>query len=144
MQKRARTCGMSTSAWVLAKLLPSKQQEFQDLVDRLAHTDQPSFELAALNDFLAGLDGNEIAEVLMERPRAQLSPLPANQVAAMVEHVAYLRGVPVPGWVNQVEPLQEPYFATALVSLRLHLLVNSPLAFRRRNLYVDATVGDRV
>jgi len=40
--------------------------------------------------------------------------------------------------------LAEPWFATTLQSLRLHLLRVAPAAFRRRNLFVDAGAGGRV
>jgi len=40
--------------------------------------------------------------------------------------------------------LEVPVFATDLASLRAHLLRASPVAYRRRNLFVDAAVGDRV
>jgi hypothetical protein len=41
-------------------------------------------------------------------------------------------------------PLAEPYFATSLKSLREHLLVAAPIPFKRRNIFVDASVGARV
>jgi hypothetical protein len=43
-----------------------------------------------------------------------------------------------------VPPLDEPHFATPLRGLRLHLLRASPVAFKRRNIFVDSSVGDRV
>jgi hypothetical protein len=43
-----------------------------------------------------------------------------------------------------VEPLERPWFAVPFASLRPHLLSAAPIAFKRRNLFVDATVGDRV
>jgi hypothetical protein len=38
----------------------------------------------------------------------------------------------------------EPSFATEPPGLRLHLLRSAPVAFMRRNLFVDASIGDRV
>ena len=49
-----------------------------------------------------------------------------------------------PEWCRSVRPLAEPVFTTELVSLRLHLLLHAPIPFRRRNIFVDASVGDRV
>jgi hypothetical protein len=40
--------------------------------------------------------------------------------------------------------LPQPVFGSELKALRLHLLTNSPPAFRRRNIFIDATLGDRV
>jgi uncharacterized protein (DUF1778 family) len=144
IRRQARAAGMSVSAWVLLRLLPPKQQILRGLLVDLSRAEQPTLELAALSDFLATLDGDEMSRVLVEPPGVSLPPLLANQVAAMVEHAAYRKGAPVPQWVHDVAPLQEPYFASTLGSLRLHLLTRSPPAFRRRNMFVDATVGDRV
>jgi hypothetical protein len=35
-------------------------------------------------------------------------------------------------------------FGSTLVSLRLYLLTHSPPPFRRRNIFIDATVGSSV
>jgi hypothetical protein len=94
IRRRARAAGVSVSAWVLGVLLPPKQQDFQDLVLQVSRAEQPSFELAALNDLLSSLTGEEMRTALAEPPRVRLSAVLANQVAAMVEHAAYLRGAP--------------------------------------------------
>jgi len=62
----------------------------------------------------------------------------------MVEQATCRKGVRPPSWVNDVPPLESPLFASDLESLRAHLLRVSPIPFRRRNLFVDAAVGDRV
>ena len=48
-----------------------------------------------------------------------------------------------PRWVDEIPPLRIPWFASELASLRLHLLTSSPPAFRKRNLFVDSTLGGR-
>ncbi|HTY49830.1 MAG TPA: hypothetical protein VMB48_09070 [Steroidobacteraceae bacterium] len=40
--------------------------------------------------------------------------------------------------------MSEPAFGSELRSLRLHLLTQSPPAFRCRNIFIDASVGERV
>jgi hypothetical protein len=40
--------------------------------------------------------------------------------------------------------LTEPVFGSELQSLRLYLLTHSPPPFRARNIFIDATLGDRV
>jgi hypothetical protein len=62
----------------------------------------------------------------------------------MVEHAALQKGVSPPEWAHDVEPLKAPAFAVPFPRLRSYLLLSSPVAFKRRNLFVDATVGDRV
>jgi hypothetical protein len=55
-----------------------------------------------------------------------------------------MKGVTPPTWAGSVEPLDRPHFATPLRSLRLHLLRASPVPFKRRNIFVDSSVGARV
>ena len=62
----------------------------------------------------------------------------------MIEHAAHQKGEAPPAWVHDVEPLERPWFAVPFASLRPYLLRVAPVAFKRRNLFVDATVGDRV
>jgi hypothetical protein len=62
----------------------------------------------------------------------------------MVETAAHRHKVPPPDWTLAVQPLSEPAFGSPLQSLRLHLLVAAPPAFKRRNIFVDSSVGDRV
>ncbi len=73
-----------------------------------------------------------------------LPPLYRNYVAAMVEQAAQLKGVSPPRWTQEVEPLEEPYFAATFRYLRPHLLRVSPVPFKRRNIFIDSGLGDRV
>jgi hypothetical protein len=68
----------------------------------------------------------------------------ANYVAAMVEQAAQRAGVSPPTWTAAISPLDRPYFAVDLPGLRLHLLRASPTPFKKRNLFVDAGLGNRV
>ncbi len=63
----------------------------------------------------------------------------------MVKLAAHRRDVPPPAWVRDVEPMEtEPRFATPLAGLRLHLLRTAPVPFKRRNIFIDSSIGDRV
>lgn len=134
---------MTVSAWVLGRALPSKASTFQRLLEQLRIASDPSFVLASLNDFLAALGADELPSAVEAAPSARLSSLLRTYLAAMVEHAAAGKGVAVPRWALETPALEQPYFASQLRSLRLHLLTSSPPAFRRRNLFVDASVGDR-
>ena len=104
---------------------------------------EPRFALAELNALLAGFSAGELRTAVAEFPAA-LSDFLRNYVAAMVEHACARRAVPVPAWTRAVEPLSEPVFGSELQSLRLYLLTQSPPAFRRRNIFIDSSVGGRV
>jgi len=49
-----------------------------------------------------------------------------------------------PAWTRAIAPLTDPMFGSALSSLRLYLLTHSPAPFRRRNIFIDSSVGSRV
>jgi hypothetical protein len=134
---------MDVSAWVLGRLLPAARLRFVSLVAVLVREPMSPFVLAELHDLLESLARADFGSAVDVLPRGELDEVSANQLAAMVETRAARLGVFPPQWACEVEPLREPWFPTALRTLRLHLLCNSPPAFRRRNLFVDATLGDR-
>ena len=145
IRQRAQGAGMNVSEWVLKRLLPPVEDEFQKLCGELAA--QPEFRsygLAHLHDFLARLDALDFSLAVHEAPAAPLAEFEANYVAAMIEHAAHLKEAPPPDWTGEVPPLEEPWFGAPEQSLRLYLLTVSPPPFRRRNLFVDSSIGDRV
>lgn len=117
---------------------------FSELALKL-HSDEPrAYALAELSDFLEGLNGAEVSNVLAEAPPIPEDPVWANYLAAMVETALHRKPMFGPTWLAQIPPLKDPWFASNLVSLRLYLLCVSPPAFKMRNLFVDSTIGDRV
>ena len=102
---------------------------------------RPAYALAELNDLLTAAEGDQIP--LLDEPPIADSYL-ANYVAAMVELAAHRRGVLPPSWTSAIAPLPEPRFAVPWMSLRPHLLLESPVPFRRRNIFINASLGDRV
>lgn len=139
----AARAGVDMSEWVLSRLFAAEAVEFAELLGALRHSPNVSFVFAALADFLEELPAMRFEQAVAAGPSG-LSPYRANYLAAMVEHAAYRKGVLPPLWVTNIAPLGGPVFGTELMGLRLHLLTASPPAFRRRNIFIDATVGDRV
>lgn len=145
LKRLAGRAGQGVSAYVLARALPPPAGErFRELVALLADEAERRFALAELNAFLTTTPRAELAKAVADAPLTGVPPLFQNYVAAMVEMAAHRKGVPAPAWTRDVEPLAEPYFASDLPGLRLHLLRASPVPFRRRNLFVDSSLGDRV
>src|SRR5262249_21339285 len=97
-----------------------------------------------LSDFLSALSTEAFETAVAGADVRHLSPHVANILAAMVETMAVRLGAVAPPWTKAIKPLAEPYFASDLKALTAHLLMNSPPAYRRRNLFVDSTLGDRV
>jgi hypothetical protein len=144
IQSEAARAGMDVSKWVLRQALPPVSARFQALCADLASAADASYVLAEINDFLTGLSGRVLQRAVAEEPATPLPPFEAAYVAAMVECAAAVKRVSPPGWTRSVPPLETPWFATSLTRLRLHLLLASPAPFRRRNLFIDSSVGARV
>jgi hypothetical protein len=143
LKRLARSAGFDVSAYVLMRALPQRRAPWDALVAALADDPAPSHRLAELHDLLAAASASEFDEVVGSGPPSGAALWLRAYVAAMVEHAAHEKGVAPPAWVMEVPALEVPWFATDLKALRPHLLRASPVAFRRRNLFVDATVGAR-
>jgi hypothetical protein len=144
IQRAATRAGMDMSAYVLAQVLPPPAAQFRDCVRECADSDSPRFALAELNSFLSNLTAGELRDAIAAPLPSGLSPFLGNYIAAMVEYAGAQRGVAVPAWARSIAPLTEPVYGSELLSLRLYLLTHSPPPFRARNIFIDATLGDRV
>lgn len=144
LKRLARRSGQDLSSFVLARALPSAALRLDAILRALDEPDSERFALAELNDLLVGLGPAELVDVMGGADVRRYSPYLQNYVAAMVELASQRNGVAPPAWVRDVEPLEEPRFVTPLASLRLHLLRSAPVPFRRRNIFIDASIGDRV
>lgn len=145
IRRRADASGMDMSSYVLAQVLPPESERFDRLVNALAHPRKDSrFVFAEINALLANAEGDAFVRAVSNQPRTLLDPFKANYLAAMIEAAAGQKGVRPPQWTQDIAPLKEPYWGNKLASLRLHLLLNAPLPFRSRNIFIDATVGDQL
>lgn len=139
---QARAANKPVSAWVLERLLGESSKKFQELAGLAADRDEQTTALNGLNTLLTGLSGDALLDAVQSEPAARLTPFLSNYVAAMVETACAKSRVPAPHWTTHVARLDDPYFASSLQSLRLHLLVSSPPAFRQRNIFIDSSLGD--
>jgi hypothetical protein len=98
--------------------------------------------LAEMNDLLTKASASDIESITAP---SIADPYLANYFAAMVEQAAHLKGIARPRrWTSDVVPLSQPVFAAPWMALRAHLLLESPVPFPRRNIFIDSTIGDRV
>ena len=144
IQRAARRAGMDMSAYVLDRLLPAAATRFQELTAACAEAASARFALAELNSFLSRLGAGELRDAVASPPPAGLTTMHANYIAAMVESACAQHGSAPPRWAGEITPLVEPAFGSGLASLRLYLLTHSPPPFRRRNIFIDASIGARV
>ena len=143
LQRAAARAGLDVSAYVLGRMRSPPAEEFERLA-QAAGEDPPSYVFAALNALLSRLTAPELAEAIAGGVPGDLAPQTANTLAAMVEMACARSRVRVPAWTREIPPLSEPMFGSTLQSLRLYLLTRAPGPFRRRNIFVDATLGDQV
>lgn len=143
IRRAAARDGLDMSEWVLSRLLGGRGDAFDSLLEQLRDSDESSYIFSELIEYL-GAQTRDSFDDAVAAPPAGLSAYHANYVAALVELAAHRIGVQAPGWTADIAPLAEPVFGTDLTSLRLHLLTKSPPPFRRRNIFIDAAVGDKV
>ena len=144
LKRLARQAGEDVSSYVLSRVLPPQRSRFAELVNAVGNTENRRYALAEINEMLAQLAPTDFSAAVGTCDLRGLDPFAQNYLAAMVEHAAAQKNADAPSWVLDVPSLEEPWFATDLRSLRLHLLRAAPVAFKRRNLFVDSSVGDRV
>ena len=109
-----------------------------------------SFDLCLaefLDEFQIAPDAAAIEEApeLLASECGDLGQVQDAYLAATAEELARGRKLPVPAWIHDDRrKLHRPWFASSLASLRAVLLVESPAAFRSRNLFVSANALSRV
>jgi hypothetical protein len=144
IKRAAARAGMDMSAYVLSRVLSVPAAQFRDCVLDCAGSPSPRFALAELNSLLSALTADELRDAIAATLPQRLSLFLSNYIAAMVEYACAKRGIAVPAWTRSIAPLDEPVFGSDLESLRLYLLTRSPAPFRVRNIFIDATLGDRI
>jgi hypothetical protein len=144
IQQAAKRAGMDMSAYVLSRVLSVPAQRFQECVAGCSAPSESSFALAELNSLLSALTPGEMRDATAAPPSIALTPFLANYVAAMVEYGCARCAISPPAWTQSISPLDEPAFGTSLQSLRLHLLTHSPPPFRRRNIFIDSSLGRQI
>lgn len=144
LKRLAHRSGQGVSAYVLSCVLPPASLRLNEVVRALGYEGEERFALAELNDLLTSLAPVEFSGAVTKMDVGDLSAFLQNYVVAMVEQAAQQKGVAPPAWVREVEPLERPHFAGGLRTLRPYLLKVAPVPYRRRNIFVDSSVGDRV
>jgi len=141
----AKSAGEDMSQWILNRILSKDSSEFLKLTDRLADNETESFYIfAQIHDFLASLSKKNFMSAVDLPPNFDLSGFKGSYLAAMIEERANQLKEAAPEWTERYGSLEKPHFGTNLKGLRLHLLANSPPPFRKRNIFIDSTVGARV
>lgn len=100
-----------------------------------------------LDEFYASPNAEALAEmpVLLALQLGELGRVQDSYLAATAEELARRFSLPLPGWTaGEARVLHRPWFASPLEALRAVLLLESPPAFRARNLFVSENALSRV
>jgi transcriptional regulator with XRE-family HTH domain len=76
-------------------------------------------------------------------PVDELHPKLRALIASTVESVCAELSLPSPGWCRGVEALDSPWFVAGIENLKASALVESPVRFRKRNIFVLANFLER-
>jgi hypothetical protein len=93
-----------------------------------------------LDEFYAAPNEGALAEapVLLAPAFGEQGQVQDAYLAATAEELARARQFFAPAWIEaEVRKLHRPWFASPLAALRAVLLLESPTAFRARNLFVS-------
>ncbi len=118
-------------------------------VARLA-ADGESFDRCLANfldEFYAAPDAKALATAppLLALQFGEPGHVQDAYLAATAEALACAHQLPVPAWTHAAaRKLQRPWFASPLAALRAVLLLESPAAFRSRNLFISRNALTRV
>jgi hypothetical protein len=143
LRRAARRAGMDTSAYVLSRALSEPSARFQAAVRACGIPGSERLALAELGMLLATWTAPELRAAVASPAADGLPAWVAAYVASLVELACDRKGERPPAWTEEALPLPTPLFGSSLLSLRVHLLIRSPPPFRRRNIFIDASLGDR-
>lgn len=65
-------------------------------------------------------------------------------LASTVEYLCNENNMPVPKWIDKISSLKLPWFVAGMESLKAISIVESPLEFKVRNIFVLSNFLDRV
>jgi hypothetical protein len=99
-----------------------------------------------LDDFYASPTASALAPVpaLLTPQNGEEGRIQDAYLAATAETLAQRHDLPLPSWTrSENRQLHRPWFASTLASLRAVLILESPAAFRSRNLFVSENALSR-
>src|SRR6266478_4546518 len=122
----------------------SRPVSIAEIAER-ARADRQAFD-PAVREFLdmwGILPPNGRIDALAQEP-PPVGRIQDAYLGALAEHLALSEHLPVPTWTEGANRfLDEPFFAGGLQSLKAILLAESPLAFRRRLIFISADALSR-
>jgi len=92
-----------------------------------------------LDEFYSEQDATERTQMLAEEPPLTDNDRQDAYLAAVAEHLSLQYHLEIPAWAQESKRfLKRAFFPAGLESLKATLLMESPVAFRRRMIFVGA------
>jgi hypothetical protein len=92
-----------------------------------------------LDEFYGAVRRGEATACIADEPERVVNVQEHASLGAIGEHLARRWNLPIPAWTDDPSRfLHRPYFTTTLEGLKALLLVESPIAFRRRLIFTEA------
>lgn len=137
IQKLAVALGAPPSA--LKRRLDSLFRSPPDSVvftsERIVEEGEASWKIWILN-FVDAFRENPSRELIEDPPIRETPPKILPLLASVVESLCEEAGMEIPAWCDSVPPLSRPWFVSEMESLKSMALMESPVHFRKRNIFV--------
>lgn len=94
-------------------------------------------------DFVDAFRRKKNSDLINVPPHVGLAPKLAALLSATIETLCLELNLKIPAWCDVVQSLDEPWFVSGIENLKASALVESPVTFRRRNIFVLGNFLDR-
>lgn len=119
----------------LAEVFRCPIDSIASISDRIVEEGEDSWVLWVFN-FVDRFLKTGDSRLVEDPPVANLSPRLKALLASIVETLCIQKGMPPPSWCLAIPGLDRPWFVSGVENLKASALVESPVNFRTRNIFV--------
>jgi len=133
------------------------RQGLRGLLEDFFAEERRSFRSASIRVFIDGFDSWSIhlfdavdafrarhdPEFVRSPPVGMLVPRLQALIASTVDSLCVEASLPFPAWCCSIEPLDDPWFVAGVENLKASALVESPVHYRKRKIFVLANFLER-
>jgi hypothetical protein len=118
-------------------MLPNKDPQLADSIQAVSKlVNKDGLWKIHFFNFLDAFRRTRNLKLVFLPPVAETEPRFKSLLASMVCESCAEMGLAIPDWANQTYFLDEPWFVAGMESLKAMAIVESPLYFRRNNIFV--------
>lgn len=135
LAKLAGVLGLAGPEVLVAARAAGGHRSAGETAERIAAEGEDSWKLR-LFEFVDAFRRAPESAMVERAPGPSVGRRVLALIAATVESLCAAQGLPAPWWCAGVPPLSEPWFVAGVESLKAAALAESPVHFRRRNIFV--------